>query len=295
MNDPRDPETNDATDGEGSVNLSLKISSEVTSDESTAVGDSMADESFPSPAVLMSELGLVGDDEDLVGDSIADQDSALSDTPVALAPVSVLLNENNVGTALSTNIESPGPRAFLGRCTATNFRTRGVQGETWSDRAGSAGVRGVATSMGGSPSGVEGIAIATDGVGVRGEATADTGSPRGVVGSVRAGAGVLGIASKNTGITVGVWGSVVSAEGVGVLADGDGVALRARGSTSLEGMLEVGTPTQRSFTVDTANPANGQTAILVLRNVNGTLSLQRVTMGAANSGGAGFRALRVPN
>jgi hypothetical protein len=295
MNDPRNPETIDVIDGEGSVSLSQKSSSEVTSDESTAVGDWIADESLPSPALLISQLGLAGDDEDLVGDSIADEDAALSAAPAALAPVPVLLEENNVGTGDSTNIESPGPRAFLGRCTATNFRTRGVQGETFSDRAGSAGVRGVATSATGNPSGVEGITVAADGAGVHGRATANTGNPKGVLGDVGRGVGVLGIASDTTGITVGVWGSVVSPAGIGVIADSDGLALLARGSTSLEGTLEVGSPTQRSFTVDPANPASGQTAILVLRNVGGTLSLQRVTMGAANSGGQGFRVLRVPN
>jgi hypothetical protein len=245
--------------------------------------------------MLISQLGLVSDDEDVVGESIGNEDSALSPTPPALAPIPVLLEENNVGTGDSTNIESPGPTAFLGRCTAINFRTRGVQGETFSDRAGSAGVRGVATSLTGNPSGVEGITVAADGAGVHGRATANTGNPKGVLGDVGRGVGVLGVASDTSGITVGVWGSVVSPAGIGVLADSDGLALKARGSTSLEGKLEVGSPTQRSFTVDPANPASGQTAILVLRNVGGTLSLQRVTMGAANSGGAGFRVLRVPN
>ena len=113
MNDPHDPETNYATDRERPVSLSQKISSEVTSDEYAAVGHSMADESFPSPAMLISQLGLAGDDEDVVGESIGDEDSALSPTPPALAPVPVLLEENNVGTGDSTNIESPGPRPFL--------------------------------------------------------------------------------------------------------------------------------------------------------------------------------------
>lgn len=42
-------------------------------------------------------------------------------------------------------------------------------------------------------------------------------------------------------------------------------------------------------------PADGETAILLRRNVGGTLTLQRVSMGAADSGGSGFKVLRVPN
>lgn len=38
-----------------------------------------------------------------------------------------------------------------------------------------------------------------------------------------------------------------------------------------------------------------ETGLLVRRNVGGTLSFQRVSMGAADSGGAGFKLLRVPN
>lgn len=42
-------------------------------------------------------------------------------------------------------------------------------------------------------------------------------------------------------------------------------------------------------------PADGQTAMLVRRNVGGSFSLQRVTMGVADSGGVGFKLLRVAN
>jgi hypothetical protein len=42
-------------------------------------------------------------------------------------------------------------------------------------------------------------------------------------------------------------------------------------------------------------PADGQTALLLRRNVGGSFTLQRVSMGAADSGGAGFKVLRVPN
>lgn len=41
--------------------------------------------------------------------------------------------------------------------------------------------------------------------------------------------------------------------------------------------------------------ADGQTTLLLMRNVGGTLTLQRVSMGAADSGGAGYKLLRVPN
>lgn len=44
-----------------------------------------------------------------------------------------------------------------------------------------------------------------------------------------------------------------------------------------------------------ASVADGSTALLVRRNVGGTYSLQQVSMGAADSGGAGFKVLRVPN
>ncbi|MEW5840177.1 MAG: hypothetical protein AB1753_04160 [Thermoproteota archaeon] len=41
--------------------------------------------------------------------------------------------------------------------------------------------------------------------------------------------------------------------------------------------------------------ADGETALLVRRNVGGSLTLQRVSMGAADSGGAGYKVLRVLN
>lgn len=42
-------------------------------------------------------------------------------------------------------------------------------------------------------------------------------------------------------------------------------------------------------------PADGETALLVRRNVGGTQTVQRVSMGATDSGGSGFKLLRVPN
>jgi len=44
-----------------------------------------------------------------------------------------------------------------------------------------------------------------------------------------------------------------------------------------------------------SEPADGETALLVRRNVGAVLTLQRVSMGATDSGGAGFKVLRVPN
>jgi hypothetical protein len=44
-----------------------------------------------------------------------------------------------------------------------------------------------------------------------------------------------------------------------------------------------------------AAPADGETALLLRRNVGGSYTLQRVSMGAADSGGTGYKVLRVPN
>jgi hypothetical protein len=68
------------------------------------------------------------------------------------------------------------------------------------------------------------------------------------------------------------------------------VALLARGEAQVEANNG-----DLAFRVDATDPAAGQTAILVRRNVGGTFSLQRVSVGASNSGGTGFRVLRVPN
>lgn len=44
-----------------------------------------------------------------------------------------------------------------------------------------------------------------------------------------------------------------------------------------------------------AAPGDGETALLLRRNVGGDYTLQRVSMGAADSGGTGYKVLRVPN
>jgi hypothetical protein len=43
------------------------------------------------------------------------------------------------------------------------------------------------------------------------------------------------------------------------------------------------------------SPANGNVGLAVYRNVGGSLTLEQVSMGAVDSGGAGFKLLRVPN
>lgn len=45
----------------------------------------------------------------------------------------------------------------------------------------------------------------------------------------------------------------------------------------------------------TSGPQDTETALWLLRNVGGTYSMQQVTMGAADSGGLGFKSLVVPN
>jgi hypothetical protein len=44
-----------------------------------------------------------------------------------------------------------------------------------------------------------------------------------------------------------------------------------------------------------SEPADAETALLVRRNLGGVFSLQRVSVGATDSGGAGFKVLRIPN
>lgn len=47
--------------------------------------------------------------------------------------------------------------------------------------------------------------------------------------------------------------------------------------------------------VGQASIADGSTALMIRRNVGGSFSVQQVSMGAADSGGSGFKVLRVPN
>lgn len=53
---------------------------------------------------------------------------------------------------------------------------------------------------------------------------------------------------------------------------------------------------QEKLRIETdANIADTETAILVTRNLAGVFTLEKVSMGVVDSGGAGFRLLRVPN
>jgi hypothetical protein len=47
--------------------------------------------------------------------------------------------------------------------------------------------------------------------------------------------------------------------------------------------------------LERAVPADGETTLLLRRNVGAVYTLERVSMGAADSGGTGFKVLRVPN
>lgn len=70
------------------------------------------------------------------------------------------------------------------------------------------------------------------------------------------------------------------------------------GSSYLGGIISfnVGTSVlDTSTALQVKAPADGETGILVQRNAGGTLTLDRVTVGAADSGGAGYRVLRIPN
>lgn len=65
------------------------------------------------------------------------------------------------------------------------------------------------------------------------------------------------------------------------------------GGADTFGRVAGGVETDRG--VADAATADTETNILVRRNVGGSFSLARVSMGAADSGGAGFKLLRVPN
>ena len=199
---------------------------------------------------------------------------------------------NNAGSDRTAIEQGAAQPTFLARNTFSQGfgrRAIGVQGETFSQTPFSAGVYGIATHLNGSGYGVRGVAIGHDGTGVDGVAVGAAGT--GVSGRSDSATGVRG-----SGKVAGVWGTVPAGaqSGVGVLADNieGGVALRARGDVEVR---VPGNPATTSFRVDVTDPPAGQTAILVRRNVGGTLSLQRVSVGAANSGGTGFRVLRVPN
>jgi hypothetical protein len=81
-------------------------------------------------------------------------------------------------------------------------------------------------------------------------------------------------------------------QGSGVVNEGQAMTFR-QAST----YLSYEQPTLRSadlFQVD-ASAATNETALLLSTNNAGTVALRRVSVGATNSGGTGFRVLRVPN
>jgi hypothetical protein len=47
--------------------------------------------------------------------------------------------------------------------------------------------------------------------------------------------------------------------------------------------------------ISAATPTAGQTTLYLLRHNGTSATMQQVTLGAADSGGAGFKVLRVPN
>lgn len=87
---------------------------------------------------------------------------------------------------------------------------------------------------------------------------------------------------------------VARATSAGILATGGG------GLGNVDFLGDTGLTVGNTFSPTTLgafrpNIADTETALLVRRNVGGTFSLVRVSMGATDSGGSGFKVLRVPN
>lgn len=66
-------------------------------------------------------------------------------------------------------------------------------------------------------------------------------------------------------------------------------------SSKIDGRFQVHDNTSGNTHLQMSNPADGETTLLLRRNVAGVFALVRVSMGAVDSGGAGFKLLRVPN
>lgn len=104
----------------------------------------------------------------------------------------------------------------------TGAKTTGIEGETLSTTAWSAGVRGTAPATTGRAVGVIGETKSSsdNATGIYGEADATTGMTSGVWGETRStsdyAAGVFGMARAETGKTMGVWGETRSVSGMGV-------------------------------------------------------------------------------
>lgn len=88
-----------------------------------------------------------------------------------------------------------------------------------------------------------------------------------------------------------IWGAQSAAlkHQFGLDASGN---ILTRIASGIEWILEIGTD-QYLRIDDTV--ADTETCLLLRRNVGGTLTVQRVSMGATDSGGTGFKVLRVPN
>jgi hypothetical protein len=76
--------------------------------------------------------------------------------------------------------------------------------------------------------------------------------------------------------------------------DQSGIRKWTMQNTATTGVLDVLFGATTALTVQNA-PANGDVGLAVYRNVGGTLSLQQVSMGAADSAGTGYKVLRVAN
>lgn len=123
--------------------------------------------------------------------------------------------------------------------------------------------------------------------------------------NVPSGACSLGWASTATSVTInqatvstnGVTGkklTVAAQTASGTTSTGGELSLEAGGGTSADGLVTAKCGTTTTAQLSSAI-ADTETALLVRRNVGGAFSLQRVSMGAADSGGSGFKVLRVAN
>jgi hypothetical protein len=88
--------------------------------------------------------------------------------------------------------------------------------------------------------------------------------------------------------------SVNSGNTASVELDQNGVQKWTIQNTATSGVLDVLFGATTALTVQNA-PADGNVGLAIYRNVGGTLTLQQVSMGAANSGGTGYKLLRVAN
>jgi hypothetical protein len=87
-----------------------------------------------------------------------------------------------------------------------------------------------------------------------------------------------------------------SSNGVNLKLVGDGATTPTKYIRVQGGQLEVLNDTYATILTRIIEaPADGKTCLSVYRNVGGTSALHEVTMGAVDSGGPGFKLLRVPN